>query len=133
VDVVGVGVGVGVADVVGVGVGVGVGVADVVGVGVGVGVGVADVVGVGVGVGVGVVGVLPRVSSLTIVYLAVGVVIVGFGPGAIGFDKVTIMFSLPPINLSPKTSIVRVLDVSPGRNLIWPLTPVAPEVPPIFL
>ncbi len=97
----------------------------VIGVGVtrvGVGVGVTRV-GVGVGVGGMGFGVLPGVSSSRIVYLAVAVVILGLGPGAIGFDRVMIMFSSVYGTKSPATSITMILDVSPGSNSILPLRP----------
>ena len=61
-------------------------------------------------------GILPGVSSSTIVYLAVAVVILGLGPGAIAFDRVMIIFSSGSGTKSPATSITMILDVSPGAN-----------------
>ncbi len=72
-------------------------------------------------------------SSLLIVVVATSVVIVGVGPGATGLDRVTETVSLGSITVSPKTSRVIVLDVSPAAKLIVPVRPVAPEVPPILL
>jgi hypothetical protein len=72
-------------------------------------------------------------SSLVIVVVAVAVVIVGVEPGPVGLERVTAMVSSGSTRVSPNTSRVMVLDVSPAPKLILPVAAVAPEVPPMLL